>query len=88
MEFGGKRSSWEEWLLKAKNKLHADGAALGDLKDQTLYLFNRLTGPAAKMATTQVERCQIPTDFLDYLNTIFGDPNKEARAQQLSLNLT
>ena len=76
----------------ASNKLFVDGNAIGSHQDQMLYLFSRLTGTAASMAATKVQNLLVTGSgtgehFLSYLDNIFGDPNKEARAQQRLFNL-
>ena len=84
-EFGGKRTEWDEWELVARNKLYADGEAIGSGYDQFLYIFSRLTGDAARAARAWAnEGTERGTasgyDFLSYLASIYSDPNKEARA--------
>lgn len=85
--FGGDRNEWEEWQLAAKNKIRADGAAIGDTFMQFLYLSARVEGKAAKTVKTYVEHHSNSAsgtgdDFLIHLGNIYADPNKKARALQ------
>lgn len=91
-KFKGDRSMWDEWYLAALHKLKSDGKAIGDDFTQFMYIYSRLDGCAAKMVTTTVERLSVNEtgkglEFLTYLNTIFGDANKRARAQRKLYNL-
>lgn len=91
-EFRGNRAIWDEWHLGAIHKLMRDGAAIGDAFDQFMYIYSRLEGEAAKMVSTTARalsetRTGEGGSFLDYLNTVFGDPNKKSRAQQQLYNL-
>lgn len=83
---------WDEWHLSAIYKLNKDGEFIGDSYDRFLNLYSRLSGDAARMFSTVAkglseDRTGDDEQFLDYLDTIFGDPNKKARAQQELLNI-
>lgn len=85
--FNGDRNEWEEWHLAARNKLRADGEAIGETFIQFLYLSARVEGKAAKTVKTYVELHSnngsgTGEDFLTHLGTIYADPNKKARALQ------
>lgn len=91
-KYRGDRSQWDEWHMTALHKLKSDGKAIGDEFHQFMYIYSRLEGTAAKMVTTTVERLSLNetgkgSEFLTYLNTIFGDANKRARAQRQLYNL-
>lgn len=91
-KFNGNRNLWDEWYLGASHKLRADGKAIGDDFHQFMYIYSRLEGDAAKMVSTTVKRLSDDEsgkglDFLIYLNTIFGDANKRAKAQMQLYNL-
>ena len=91
-KFNGNRNVWDEWYLGASHKLKADGRAIGDDFHQFMYIYSRLEGDAAKMVSTTVKRLSNDEtgkglDFLSYLNTIFGDANKRAKAQNQLYNL-
>lgn len=91
-EFSGNRQEWDAWYLGAEHKLRRDGAALGDEFDQFMYLYARMTGEAREMVVATVRTLTENgsghgTMFLEYLDTVFGDPNKRARAQQELYNL-
>lgn len=85
--FTGNRDTWDEWYLGALHKLAKDGPVIGDEFDQFTYIYARLDGEAIKMVSTTAKLLSMGRkgnglSFLEYLNTVFGDPNKEARAQQ------
>ena len=91
-EFKGNRAMWDEWHLAAMHKLAKDGAAIGDHFDQFMYIYSRLESEAAKMVSTTARTLSETGTghggrFLEYLNTVFGDPNKKSRAQQQLYNL-
>lgn len=91
-KFRGNRAMWDEWHLAAVHKLKKDGPAIGSSFDQFMYLFARLDGEASKMVSTTARLLSESETgsgvaFLDYLHTVFGDPNKKARAQQQLYNL-
>ena len=57
-----------------------------------MYIYSRLEGEVVKMVSTTARslsetRTGEGGRFLDYLNTVFGDPNKKSRAQQQLYNL-
>lgn len=86
-KFQGDRSMWDEWHLDAIHKLEKDGPFIGDGFDQFMYVYAKLDGEAKKMVSTtarslSTNRSGDGIKFLEYLNTVFGDPNKKARAQQ------
>ena len=91
-KFRGNRMMWDEWHLSAIHKLSKDGPAIGDGFDQFMFIYATLDGEAVKMVSTtaKILSDSITGDglrFLTYLNTVFGDPNKKARAQQQLYNL-
>lgn len=86
-KFKGNRAMWDEWQLGAVHKLEKDGEVIGNEFDQFMYIYSRLDGEAVKMVTTTAKMLSDSKtgkgrEFLNYLNTVFGDPNKKARAQQ------
>ena len=86
-KFRGNRNVWDEWHLGASHKLSKDGPVIGDGFDQFTYIYSRLEGEAVKMVSTTAKilsdsRTGDGLQFLEYLNTVFGYPNKKARAQQ------
>lgn len=91
-KFNGDRSLWDEWYLGAAHKLKADGEVIGDDFNKFMYIYSRLEGDAAKMVSSTVKRLSENgsgrgLEFLNYLNSIFGDPNKKAKAQRELYNL-
>lgn len=85
--FGGKRTEWEDWFLAANVKLQIDGEAIGNTYQQFLYLTSRLEGEAAKMARNTIRDAIAlqrgnASEFLSYLNGIYGDANQQRRALQ------
>ena len=90
--FNGDRNDWEEWHLAARNKLRADGTAIGSPFLQFLYLSARVEGKSAKMVKSYVDYHSTQgtgnaPDFLSYLEKIYADPNKKARAMQILFSL-
>lgn len=86
-EFNGNRGMWDEWHLAAVHKLTKDGEAIGSDLDQFMYIYARLEGDAVKMVSTTARTLSEQKkgnglEFLRYMNTVFGDPNKKARAEQ------
>ena len=84
-EYDGNVNEWEAWSTQATFKLRCDGTSIGTPQDQLGYLFTRLKGAASRSTVTYAqERAKAgdgdPWMFLDYMNTIFGDPAKEERA--------
>ena len=91
-KFHGQRENWDEWHLGAIHKLNKDGDALGNGFDKFMYLYSRLAGSASKMVSTVARKLSEDgigdgEEFLEYLDTVFGDPNKRCRAQQELLNI-
>ena len=83
---------WDEWHLGAIHKLRKDGPAIGDGFDQFMFIYAALDGEAMKMVSTTAKilsdtKTGDGLEFLTYLNSVFGDPNKKARAQQQLYNL-
>lgn len=81
--FDGERSEWPSWRVTVENKLAVDHKALGDTQAQFLYIYSRLSGNAWKNVTTYIKMRREdgnPQDFLNYLDTLYGDPNAKARA--------
>lgn len=86
-KFKGDRTMWDEWHLGALHKLSRDGVALGSPFDQFMYIYSRLDGDAIKMVSATARTLSengegTGVDFLEYLNTVFGYPNKKARAER------
>ena len=83
--YEGKRSEWESWRLKAESKLAVDGNAIGTSHEQFQYLHSRLGGSAANMVRAYVTQ-KLATGngdglgFLEYLDNIYGDPQRAERA--------
>lgn len=91
-KFKGNRQMWDEWHLGAIHKLTKDGPAIGDGYDKFMFIYAALDGEAVKMVSTTAKilsetKTGDGLSFLAYLNSVFGDPNKKARAQQQLYNL-
>ena len=80
--FSGVRAKWPTWRITIQNKLSLDGLAIGDEFDQAKYLFARLEGEASRNVATYLKAHAEarPNQLLDYLETIYADPNAEQRA--------
>ncbi|KAJ5880163.1 retrotransposon gag protein [Penicillium subrubescens] len=81
--FGGSTSDWPTWRISIENKLSVDGEAIGSPQDQFIYVFSRLEKLAWKNTGTFVKlrrNTGEPQALLDFLESIYGDPNIKARA--------
>lgn len=83
--FAGSRSKWESWRIEMRLKLRTDSDAIGDGQARFAYVFSCLEGAAAQMVATFVEKSggEPDTDenrILNYLENIYGDPNREENA--------
>lgn len=63
-----------------------DGPFIGDEFDKFMYLYAKLDGEVKKMLSLTAKslsknRSGNRVKFLEYLNIIFGDTNKKARAE-------
>ena len=54
-EFDGSRDKWEDWKIKAENKLAVDGAALKNPLQQLMYVHSRLIKKAAEITRVFVK---------------------------------
>lgn len=82
-KFSGDRSEWPSWKVTMENKLTLDGESIGDLNARFLYVHSRLEGNAWKNVTTYVKQYRTtgnPEHFFAYLDSLYGDPNAQARA--------
>lgn len=85
IHFEGNRAEYDTWRTQLKAKLEVDGYLIGNDRTKFLYVNSRLKGRAAKLVHTFVESTMntplaTPTNFLSYLDTVFGDTNKQERA--------
>jgi hypothetical protein len=81
--FAGSVNDWPTWRITMENKLAIDGPAIGSRSAQFVYVFSRLEKLAWKNTGTFVKHRRDtggPEDLLRYLETIYGDPNAQARA--------
>lgn len=84
-EYDGDRKNWQDWKLKAENKLACDGEALGNDLQRLMYVHSRLTGKAAEMTRIFVKMRRDNNtgnaqELLEYMEKIYGDPDKVRRA--------
>ena len=82
-KFSGERSEWPSWKVTMENKLSLDGESIGDPNACFLYIHSRLEGNAWKNVTTYVKQYRTtgnPEHFFAYLDSLYGDPNAQARA--------
>jgi hypothetical protein len=83
--FKGIRSEWPVFRTAIENKIALDARAIGDSRAQFLYVFSRLEGIASKNVVTFVRQHREngdPQELIQYLESIYGDPNATARAAQ------
>ncbi|KAJ5863529.1 retrotransposon gag protein [Penicillium soppii] len=81
--FAGSVKDWPTWRITIENKLAIDGPAIGSRSAQFVYVFSRLEKLAWKNTGTFVKHRRDtagPEDLIGYLETIYGDPNAQARA--------
>lgn len=71
--------------MEIKSKLAVDGPVIGSRSDQFAYIYTRLEKSAQNMTVAFVEKggpdgLFDPDRYLQYLASIYGDPNSQARA--------
>lgn len=84
-KFDGTRKAFRAWLLEMRNKLRVDGQVIGTPADQFAYIFSRLEKTPQNMTIAFVERggtggSSDPGQYLEYLDSCYGDPNAASRA--------
>ena len=83
-KFSGDRTGWPAWKVTMENKLALDEESIGGPDAMFLYIYSRLEGNALKNVTTFVKQHRqtggAPPQFFAYLETLYGDPNAQARA--------
>lgn len=84
-KFSGKRSEWKAWEMDAYSKLAIDGGAIGTARDQFAYIYASLETDAKNMVTAYYSaNRQVATAsgevFIEYLATVFGNPNQKEEA--------
>lgn len=84
-EFDGTRSKWDGWEMEAKNKIKADGQAIGSDIDQLRYIFARLRSNAQNMCLAFVRAKEEKgngsgSELLEYLASTYSDPNQQKKA--------
>jgi len=83
--FDGEKRNYRAWKLEALAKLQLDGDVIGLNHSRFAYLFARLGPKVQNMVATFFEQggssgTSNPAEFVDYLDTIFLDPNLSSRA--------
>ena len=71
--------------MKAQDKIRIDGPAIGDKYACFAYIFSRLGIRLSNMVATFYEQggntgTHDPYKFLEYLDSLYIDPNSSARA--------
>ena len=83
-KYNGRRSRWLTWKAQMVTKLQIDGKAIGNKRDQFAFIYACLDGtPAATVVTfytTMMLQNPDPDDFIKYMESIYGDPNRAKRA--------
>ena len=80
-KFDGSRKGYLMWKVEVDNKLRIDGAIIGTSQDQTAYLFSRMEAKAQLMVVSFYQNqlgCDAAT-FVQYLDSVYIDPNAAAR---------
>lgn len=85
-KFDGTRRKFRPWYLEMRAKLTLDSGVFTNDQERFAYVYARLEGTAQNMAAAYFEQgaisnTQSASQFLDYLNRRYGDPNAKARAQ-------
>jgi hypothetical protein len=84
--FSGDRIEWPAWKIEMTAKLTTDAEAIGGDKAMFYYINSRLAGTARRNVAAYVaherERAATPWEFLDHLETLYGDHNLKQRAAQ------
>ena len=80
--FDGTRTSYPVFKQKARAKIDIDGAIYDSELGQVNYLFNRLSGTAAKVVLPWLNAHHSPTlaSFWTFMDSRFSDPQAKARA--------
>lgn len=84
--FDGKdRLAYGPWRTAMQAKLQLEGRTIGDSTAQFYYIHSRLKDRALQMVSAFVDQCRQvnryePDEFIDYLSTIYDDPNKAEKA--------
>ena len=83
--FNSKKRDYYTWKLEALAKLRLDKDVIRLNYSRFAYLFARLRPKVQNMVATFFEQggssgTSNPTEFIDYLDTIFLDPNLSSRA--------
>jgi hypothetical protein len=84
--FTGKRVEYVAWKTEVQAKIRIDGAALGSPGNQFYYLYGRMEASAQLQISAHFNQMSAdpqqatPEALLQYLDSIFIDPNAAARA--------
>lgn len=80
--FDGTRALYPIFKQKAKAKINIDGSIYGTENGQVSYLFNRLSGTAAKIVLPWLNSQANPTvdNFWTFMDSRFSDPQAKAKA--------
>lgn len=86
--FGGKRDELETWLMAIRNKLKMNGDWYSTESAKLTYISSRLTEDAARQIlphynqVTEEWNMTSGAEMLQYLDTVFGDPDRTNTAQR------
>lgn len=80
--FDGTRALYPIFKQKAKAKINIDGSVYGSENGQVSYLFNRLSGTAAKIVLPWLNSQENPAvnNFWTFMDLRFSDPQAKAKA--------
>lgn len=89
--FSGKRTEYLVWSITARQKIERDGPSIGTSDDQYAYLFARMETAAQTAVASYFQNGLLlnatPQDFLQYLDSVYLDPNAANRALDKLYNL-
>jgi hypothetical protein len=84
--FSGKRKDFKAWALEARAKIGIDGDSIGNPYAQFYYIYSRMESSAQLFVLAHVQEMDrqglsTPQNLLQYLESIYIDPNEVARAR-------
>ena len=78
----GVSPTFDSWLIKIEHKLRSNADHFEDEQDRIAYVFSRIDGNASehlepRMGRNSHQQFMTAEEALDYLRTIYVDPNRE-----------
>jgi hypothetical protein len=84
--FDGNRNTFAAWRVTISHKLVTDQGFIGDRRDQFVFIWQNLTPQVQSKVAAFYEVASMvetpePSRFLDYLESMYGDPHRQDIAQ-------